>query len=318
MRDLDGRWLPRCGAPVPRRGGGCRLGGEKVGRRKPVDVSRFGVVKQPRPLYEQLAEMIRQKVAAGELGPGERLPGELELSSSLGVSRPSVREALKILRALGVVSIRHGDGVYVTCAEPAEILRRLTPSPVLPPEGLYHLYEIRKVLECQAAAWAAQRASEEEVAGLREVVSEMKGLVEGPSVHPSGPPLDRLEQLDSTFHHRLTLSTDNTLLMGIMDGMMEMIRESRRYSLSIPGRAVQSVYDHERIFEAVAARKPVAAARAMFAHIDSVQRCVFRVHVRGPAAGALLTEETEREGSEAGDSLLVLSVRGPAVPRAEV
>ncbi|MEW6400124.1 MAG: FadR/GntR family transcriptional regulator, partial [Bacillota bacterium] len=243
-----------------------------MGRRKPVDAARFGLLKQPRPLYEQLAEVIRQKVAAGELGPGERLPGELELSSALGVSRPSVREALKILRALGVVSIRHGDGVYVTCAAPAEILRRLTPAPVLPPEGLYHLYEIRKVLECQAAAWAAQRASEAEVAGLREVVGEMKGLVEGPVVGPSGPPLDRLEQLDSTFHHRLTLSTGNAVLMGIMDGMMETIRESRRYSLSIPGRAIQSVYDHERVFDAVAARKPVAAARAMFAHIGGVQR----------------------------------------------
>ncbi|MEW5935372.1 MAG: GntR family transcriptional regulator, partial [Bacillota bacterium] len=53
-----------------------------------MDAARFGLLRQPRPLYEQLAELIRQKVAAGELGPGERLPGELELSSSLGVSRP--------------------------------------------------------------------------------------------------------------------------------------------------------------------------------------------------------------------------------------
>ncbi|MDI6824199.1 MAG: FadR/GntR family transcriptional regulator [Bacillota bacterium] len=285
-----------------------------MGRRKPVDAARFGLLRQPRPLYEQLAELIRQKVAAGELGPGERLPGELELSSSLGVSRPSVREALKILRALGVVSIRHGDGVYVTCADAAEIVRRLTPAPVLPPEGLYHVYEVRKVLECQAAAWAAQRASAAEIAGLGEVVGQMKGLVEDPAVGASGPPLDRLEELDTTFHHRLTMSTGNGVLMGIMDGMMEMIRESRRYSLSIPGRAIQSVYDHERIFEAVAARKPVAAARAMFAHIDGVQRCVFRVHVRGPGAGVPPDEGAERQGGTVGDALLVLSVRGAGGP----
>lgn len=278
-----------------------------MGRRKPVDVTGFGTLRQPRPLYEQLAEIIRQKVAAGELGPGERLPGELELSSSLGVSRPSVREALKILRALGVVSIRHGDGVYVTCAEPAEIVRRLTPSQVLPPEELYHVYEVRKVLECQAAAWAAQRASAADLSGLGETVAQMKAIVEDPSIGPSGPPLDRLEELDATFHHRLTMSTGNAVLMGIMDGMMQMIRESRRYSLSIPGRAIQSVFDHERIFEAVAARKPTAAARAMFAHIDGVQRCVFRVHVRGPSAGEPPLEPGEARGAAPVEVLVLLS-----------
>ena len=260
-------------------------------RRKPVDTRRFSRVRGAQPLYEELAELIRQKVAAGELAPGDRLPGEIELAASLGVSRPSVREALKILRALGVVSIRHGDGVYITAMDAQDIVSRLTPRQVLPPEGLYHLYEVRKTLECQAAAWAAQRATAEHVRELRAIVEQMKGVVENGAPTSDRPEaggfLDRLEELDNAFHHQVVLATGNSLLVGLMDSLVGMVSESRRYSLSIPGRAIQSVYEHERVLEAVASRRPVAAARAMFVHIDSVQRSVFRMRVGETAASGI-------------------------------
>lgn len=260
-------------------------------RRKPVDSRRFSRVRAAQPLYEELAELIRQKVAAGEVAPGERLPGEIELAASLGVSRPSVREALKILRALGVVSIRHGDGVYVTATDAQDIVRRLTPRHVLPPESLYHLYEVRKTLECQAAAWAAQRAGPQDVGNLQRIVAEMKRLAENGGATLERPEaaglLDHLEELDNAFHHQVVLATGNSVLVELMDSLVELVSESRRYSLTIPGRAIQSVYEHERVFEAVAARRPMAAARAMFAHIDSVQRSVFRVRLEGsPGSGA--------------------------------
>jgi len=227
-----------------------------------------------RPLYEQLAELVRQRIGSGELRAGERLPGEHELAASLGVSRPSVREALKILQALGIVTVRHGSGVFVTTADPAEIVRRLTPPPVLPPRELQQVYEVRRVLECQIAAWAAERITEAETQVLAETVAEMRSLAELP------PPADtwrsdRLSALDTLFHSQLTAATGNPVLIGLMANMMETIQESRRYSMGIPGRAILSVFDHSRIFDAVAAHDAALAARAMHAHIDGVEQAVF-------------------------------------------
>jgi len=249
----------------------------------------FTRLRDPMPLYAHLAEVVREKVASGELGPGERLPRETELAASLGVSRPSVREALKILSALGVVSIRHGAGVYVTAASADDIAHRLAPSPAIPPEELRHVFEVRRALECQAAAWAAQMATAEDLTALQLVVTEMTKVVEG-AIAGTGAdsvtevrvvsrnplPLDRLEQLDAGFHRRLTVATHNAVLVRLMDSMIDLIRESRRYSLSIPGRAIQSVYDHRRIFEAVVAGRPVGAARAMYRHIAGVEEDIFR------------------------------------------
>jgi GntR family transcriptional regulator, transcriptional repressor for pyruvate dehydrogenase complex len=237
--------------------------------------SAFSRARDTRPLYEQLAELVRLRVGLGELRPGERLPGELELAASLGVSRPSLRESLKILQALGIVTVRHGAGVFVTAADPADIVRRLTPSPVLPPAEMRQVYEVRKVLECQAAAWAAERISDAETRAIAATVAEMQALAENPQVG-SGAPLDRLAELDGIFHSYLTAATRNAVLIGLMQNMMEMIKESRRYSLGIPGRAILSVFDHKRVFDAVAAHDATMAARSMYAHIDGVQMAVFR------------------------------------------
>lgn len=242
-----------------------------------TDPSAGGLTRErdSRPLYEQLAELVRRRIGSGQLHAGERLPGEHELAASLGVSRPSLREALKILQALGIVAVRHGSGVYVTAADPSEIVRRLTPAPILPPEDLQQVYEVRRVLECQIAAWAAERITAAETRALAETVAEMKSLAELP------PPADALRQdrlaaLDALFHSQLTAATRNQVLIGLMGNLMETIKESRRYSMGVPGRAILSVFDHSRIFQAVAAHDSTQAARSMFDHIDGVERAVFR------------------------------------------
>ena len=87
---------------------------------------------------------------------------------------------------------------------------------------------------------------------------------------------DRLAALDTLFHSQLTEATGNQVLIALMGNMMETIKESRRYSMGIPGRAILSVFDHSRIFDAVAAHDSALAARSMFAHIESVEKAVFR------------------------------------------
>lgn len=273
-----------------------------MARGKAADLAKFPQLRQPRPLYEQLADLIRHKIADGELAPGERLPAEVGLASALGVGRPSLREALKILQALGVISIRHGAGIFVSRAGVDEIARRLTPVPTLPPDRLRSLFEVRKTLECQAAAWAAQRATDEEVAALGREVGTVTSLVDSLAEDGGEPPMPRLAELDKAFHRQLALSAGNPALICLLDTLEGMIGEIMTYSLGIPGRAVQSVYDHRRIYQAVAVRKPLAAARCMFAHIDSVQRGVFSLR-----ATAQAVETPGSAASAEGETLLVLT-----------
>lgn len=265
-----------------------------MGRGTAADLAKFPLLRQPKPLYEQLAEAIRQKIVSGELAPGERLPREIDLARSLGVGRPSLREALKILQAMGVVSIRHGAGVFVASTGADEIARRLNATPPLPPERLRDLLEVRKTLECQAAAWAAQRASAAAIAELGQLVAEMTAVIESIDRGETPPPIEKLAQLDKAFHLRLTLSTDNAALISLLDSVMGMIEETMHYSLAVPGRPIQSVYDHRRVYQAVSARRPAAAARAMHAHVEGVQRCVFRQRQVEAGRREVAVEQTER------------------------
>lgn len=274
-----------------------------MARGKAADLAKFPQLRQPRPLYEQLAALIRHKIASGELAPGERLPAEVDLASALGVGRPSLREALKILQALGVVSIRHGAGIFVTQAGPDEIARRLTPASALPPDRLRDLFEVRKTLECQAAAWAAQRASDEAVSHLADDVAAMTDLVDSLAALGGEPPVPRLAELDKAFHRHLALSAGNAALMRLLDTMQEMIGEIMAYSLGIPGRPVQSVYDHRRIYQAIAARKPLAAAKYAFSHIDGVQRGVFALRAPAAEPSGVRAEGAPPEG----ETLLVIT-----------
>ncbi|MCL4466071.1 MAG: FCD domain-containing protein [Chloroflexi bacterium] len=279
-----------------------------MARGKAGDLAKFQQLRQARPLYEELADLLRQKIANGELAPGERLPSEVDLALALGVGRPSLREALKILQALGVVSIRHGAGIYVTRTAPDEIARRLTPPPSLPPERLRDLFEVRKTLECQAAAWAAQRADENALQALAAQVAKMTNHLEGGS-EGTAPAVPDLAGLDITFHRLLALSTGNAALIGLLDAMEGMIGETMNYSLAIPGRPVQSVFDHRRIYQAVAAHRPLAAAKSMFSHIEGVERDVFALRTREghPAPPRQMHSESE--------SLLVLTYQEAAQSR---
>jgi DNA-binding FadR family transcriptional regulator len=100
----------------------------------------------------------------------------------------------------------------------------------------------------------------------------MVAMIESPEDHGIASSLDHFTELDKAFHRTLALSTRNAAVIGLIDSLMSIINETMRYSMAIPGLPLQAVYDHRRIFEAVAAHRPKLAARAMFSHIDITQR----------------------------------------------
>src|ERR1700745_1188220 len=126
--------------------------------------------RQPR-VTEGAIDKIRERIVSGAWGPGDRLPRESELAAELGLSRNSLREAVRALSQLRVLEVRQGDGTYVSSLEPGELLEpTLSATGLLRGRTVLELFEVRRMLEPEAAAMAAHRADAHALVALRAEV----------------------------------------------------------------------------------------------------------------------------------------------------
>lgn len=222
----------------------------------------------PKSVYHRVVDEIKKSIFEGRLSPGERLPAERVLADMLGVSRTSVREALKMLASEGLVSIRHGQGAFISEQDPDEYLKKFASHLTVNRETVGHLFEIRKVLEPQAARWVAEKGSEDDIQELTVMVATtMQQLGRLRSSR-----LSLLAGHDSNFHYRLAQATGNSVLVRLMHSMLDLLADSRSRSLSIPGRGERSVEEHYEIVKALLRRDAGEAAAAMLKHLEDVEK----------------------------------------------
>ena len=211
-------------------------------------------------LYEQVLERLRAYVAEASLRAGDRLPPERELAQRLGVSRVSVKQAIVVLEAQGLVEARHGGGTYLLRdtldVEPVHRLierRRRLPD----------VLEAREALETKLAELAAERRTEQDLQILRAAVEFMADEIAG-----GGPGAEG----DRRFHAAVTAAAHSALLAEFMRSITEQITESRHESLRQPGRPARSLAQHRRILDAIAGARPGEAAAAMRRHLRTVAK----------------------------------------------
>jgi GntR family transcriptional regulator, transcriptional repressor for pyruvate dehydrogenase complex len=220
------------------------------------------------PLFQRVAGQVQHYIEGNGLTPGDRLPGERELCELLGVSRASVREALRSLEARGVVLVRHGKGVFV--AAPDEGERALERFARLREVGMEELFAMREVLEVAAAGWTAAAATDEQ---LQELVQIFEALAEG--VHDQRP-ATKLQVLDARLHLQIAEYANNRFLAMTQTVLQEMLGRSMETTLTIPGRPARAVREHAEIIEALLARDPARARAAARRHIQSARRAALR------------------------------------------
>lgn len=214
-------------------------------------------VTRPR-LYEQVVSQIHAWIADNGLQVGDRLPPERELATRLGVSRATVSQALVAMEVVGMVSVRHGDGVVLV--EPAgstkvvNALRRHA-------QQLPEIIDARDALEAKLAALAAMRRTEADLAAIDEALAFMER-----DIATGG----RGVEADERFHAAVTAAGHSGLLAKLMAEISDLIRETRIASLSQPDRPADSLRDHRKVAEAIRARDPEAAAQAMQEHVAKV------------------------------------------------
>lgn len=219
---------------------------------------KLQVIKSAR-LYMKVAEQLQGLIDNSVIKPGERLPSERELAEQLGVSRPTIREAMIALELSGVIEIRTGSGIYVT-------ERKVKLEPELNDNGVgpFEILEIRYIIESEACALAAARITDEQIEQLRAVVKEMEEEEKKP---------DASEKADLKFHSIIAQACQNSAISSVVNWLWDLRNESTLSTAFLERIREEGVHpsilEHKKILQALEQRNPERARTAMKLHIEN-------------------------------------------------
>lgn len=210
-----------------------------------------------RRLYQSVQKKMQELISGGEYPPGGRLPPERELAERFGVSRPTIREAIIALEALGQVKVKTGSGVYVLNGNSAN-------NGIDPAISPFELTEARALVEGEAAALAATMITDEQLEELEKALHEMADeSVDGKLTS---------EIADQKFHHIISEATHNKMLSSMIDHLWYIRDHSpsihRAYQAICETDGQRRVDEHQEIFDALKSRDATAARNAMHAHFS--------------------------------------------------
>lgn len=211
-------------------------------------------------LPERVARQLQNLIFQGVIKTGVRLPTERELAEMFGVSRTVIREAIHSLAARGLLEVRTG-GTYVSSPCTESVTQSLGLLLRFRAEGFLveHLREARRVLEAEIAERAAERATEEDIADMEDILRRTQEALDD---------RDAVAKADVEFHRALAVSTHNPLYLILLESISDLLMEIRRISLQDTETMQRALHHHRDVFERVKSRNPDAARRAMDAHMD--------------------------------------------------
>jgi GntR family transcriptional repressor for pyruvate dehydrogenase complex len=226
----------------------------------------FSPVKT-RKVYEEIVGQIKQLIIDGKLQPGDKLLSERELSEKLNVSRASVREAFSALEIMGIITIRPGEGSFVRQVSYEGMLEPLAFLLQVEISDITQVLEVRKILEVETAALAAERATPAGLTEIRRALDYMREELEARGIG---------DQSDDAFHLALAQAADNPILVKVMstisDLMTNTFRVLRQKLFLIDHMGDYIYYSHLRIYEAIAAGDPKLARSRMLDHLLLVEK----------------------------------------------
>jgi GntR family transcriptional repressor for pyruvate dehydrogenase complex len=216
---------------------------------------------------DQAIEGIRELIGSGSVRAGDRLPKENELAALLGVSRSSLREAVRALELVGVVQARQGDGTYVTSLAPSLLLGVMSIVVDFSDEkATLELLEVRRLLEPAAASLAAARADAEQLRSIAAARDAVRAATHDP---------EAMVLADAAFHAAISTATCNPALTALLGNLAGPTIRTRVWRAISGHRAVEeTLAEHDRIYEALEARDPELARAASATHVANVERWV--------------------------------------------
>lgn len=227
----------------------------------------FNQVKNTK-VYEQIVDQIKAMVEDGTLKKGDKLPTERVMAEDLGVSRASVREALRVLEVVGLIESRQGAGNYIKenfgglLSEPLAIMFMLQESNPL------DIYELREVIELETVILATRKRSDEHLEKIKNILDELKENIDE----------DRNVVLDKEFHYTIAAASGNKLIIDVLEVLSQLIdkfiKVSRKNILSDAENKIQLLSLHEKLYEAIRDRNEVNAHVIMKDHFELIKRYI--------------------------------------------
>jgi GntR family transcriptional regulator, transcriptional repressor for pyruvate dehydrogenase complex len=211
----------------------------------------------------RIATQLLDIIELQKLIPGDRLPPERQLAELLEVSRPSLREALHILQAQGLVQIKHGQGTFVQ--EPI-VAQELRASMMTKTHGLNELFDAREVLEVPAAKWAVEKATKEDIRLLRATLNQIDIVTATQPID-----FDQLQILDAKFHLTIVGIAGNRFINQTLNVLQDVMRMSMQTTLRLPGRSDISRSEHGEILLAIENGNGELASKLTLQHINGAR-----------------------------------------------
>jgi GntR family transcriptional repressor for pyruvate dehydrogenase complex len=212
-------------------------------------------------IAEEVADRIRVFMLDGTFPPGEPLPSERHLAERFGVSRGSIRDALRTLETIGLLETRHGQGTFPHELSVDRLVAPLASVMAYRSDLQDELLDVRRMFEPAVARAAALRATDEDLTDLQRILeAQRQKLKAGQSAIAE----------DTAFHAILARSTRNRVVMSIMATLNDLLVESRTQSLKQKGRPARSIDGHESVVAALRRRDAEGASQAMYNHIDQI------------------------------------------------
>jgi GntR family transcriptional regulator, transcriptional repressor for pyruvate dehydrogenase complex len=214
-------------------------------------------------LTDEAIDKMKQMIISGRVRPGDKLPREADLAAELGLSRNSLREAVKALTLVNVLDVRQGDGTYVTSLAPSLLLEAI--SFIVDfhrDDTVLAFLEVRRILEPAAAALAATRMTEEDMAALGKVLE----------VVDTTTPVDELVAADLDFHRQIAVGAGNPVLASLVDNMSAPTTRARIWRGMTEPRALErTLAEHRAIYNAILGRDADLAASWATVHIAGIE-----------------------------------------------
>jgi GntR family transcriptional regulator, transcriptional repressor for pyruvate dehydrogenase complex len=222
---------------------------------------------KPKKIYEEVCDQLHEMIRSGTLKPGEKLDSIQQLAENFQVGRPAIREALSALSSMGLIVIKQGEGTFVKTFDPNIMNFPLTSALLMDQENIAHLLEVRKILELGTAELAAKKRTIEDIAELKDTLSEME---------KAGDDEELSDKADIAFHVALANASKNDLLITLMNHVSEMMsekmRDTRRLALYSEEMTIKRLYlQHVQIYEAICNQNEVEARNAMLFHLQNVE-----------------------------------------------
>jgi GntR family transcriptional regulator, transcriptional repressor for pyruvate dehydrogenase complex len=225
--------------------------------------SDFAAVRRNK-VYEDVARQI-ERLILKKLRPGDKLPSERELAELLSVSRSSIRDAIRSLELAGMVEPRQGAGTIVREISTNSLANPLANALKRKEELMGELLDFRRILEPPLAARAATHASPEEISEMESILERQEQkLRKGESTIAE----------DSEFHYSVAMASGNSVVLKVLDILMDLLRDTRERSLQVEGRPQKSLAGHRKILNAIRRHDAEAAKVAMRRHIEDVEEIV--------------------------------------------